>query len=267
MNDTLVSRAWLNEPIHDDVAAMEHHVIAPTLRGDGHSAVRFGSSMMRSPSVTGGVTIAPRGFSGRFDCDGRPLASNVFLSRQRLQGCADELKVGQPAELLPRLNYKDQKLFWILSLISAEAETPGLHERLYLEQLVDLLCLHLLRSHSAFPLPTAQVSGGLRSWQVRRVTNYMHERLDEPIELQELAELLGLSRFHLCTAFRKTTGWTPHQWLLKLRMERARQLLADQRLTITSVAMAVGYQTPSAFTHAFRSYFGMTPRELRRTLQ
>jgi AraC family transcriptional regulator len=266
MNDTLVSRAWVNDPIHDDVGPMEHHVIAPTLRGDGFSAVRFGSRMIRSPSISGGVTIAPRGFGGRFDCDGRPLASNVFLSRQRLQGCADELYAGRPPELLPRLNFDDDKLFSLLSLISAEAERPELHERLYIEQLVDLLCLQLLRAHSAFSAQGSHVPGGLQSRQVRRVTAYMLERLDEPVELQELADLLGLSRFHLCTAFRKATGRTPHQWFLSLRMRRARELLMEERISVTDVAMAVGYHTPSAFTYAFRSFFGVTPRELRRRL-
>ncbi len=137
--------------------------------------------------MTGGVTIAPRGFSGRFDCDGRPLASNVFLSRMRLRRCAEELPGGHAPELLPRLNFQDEKLFSILSLISAEAEKPGLHERLYLEQLIDLLCLQLLREHSAFPLASSQRASGLQNWQVRRVTDYMRDRLDQPIGLQELA--------------------------------------------------------------------------------
>lgn len=265
VDDTMVSRAWLNEPIHDDVGPMEHHVVAPTLRGDGRSSVRFGSRTISAPSITGGVTIAPRGFGGRFDCDGRPLASNVFLSRARLQRCADEFQGGHAPELLPRLHFQDAKLFAILSLISSEAERPGPHERLYLEQLIDLLCLQLLREHSAFPVAGGR-GGGLRAWQVRRVTRYMEERLDEPIELQELADLLQLSRFYLCTAFRRATGHTPHQWLLRLRMARARDLLEGTSLSVTEVALATGYQTPSAFTHAFRSFFGLSPREFRHQL-
>jgi AraC family transcriptional regulator len=78
--------------------------------------------------------------------------------------------------------------------------------------------------------------------------------------------LLDLSRFYFCRAFRKTTGRTPHQWLLNLRLARARRLLAETSLSVTDVALTVGYQTPSAFTHAFRSCFGLTPRELRRRL-
>lgn len=260
----MVSRAWVNEPIHDHVGPMEHHVIAATLRSSGFSAVRFGSKTIRSPSITGGITIAPRGFSGRFDCDGSPVASNIFLSRTRLQRLADELDGARTPELLPRLNFKDAKLFSTLALICAEAEDPGPHSRLYLDQLLDLLCLQLLRAHSALPLAGGREARGLGAWQVRRVTSYMQEHLDEAIGLQDIADLLCLSRFHLCTAFREATGFTPHRWLVRLRIDRARQLLAETRLSITDVALSVGYQTPSSFTQAFRSQVGVAPREFRR---
>jgi len=262
-NDTMVTRAWVNDPIHDEVAPMEHHVIAPTLSGDGWSEVRFGARSIRAPSITGGITIAPRGFGGRFDCDGRPLASNVLLSRQRLQRCADMMGWSRPPELIPRLNFEDARLFAILSLIAAEAEGSGPHSRLYLESLLDLLCIQLLREHSA---PSGFAIGdrpGLRTPQVRQVTDYMIEHLDEAVGLQQLAELLHISRFHFCTAFRNATGFTPHQWLVRIRMERACQLLSKSAMTITEIALAVGYQTPSSFTQAFRTSVGTTPTAFR----
>lgn len=261
--DTMVTRAWVNDPIHDDVSPMEHHVIAPTLRGDGWSEVQFGREAIRSRSVTGGITVAPRGFGGRFHCDGRPLASNVFISRDRLERSAEAMGFGRTPELLPRLNFEDSKLFAILSLISAEAEASETHSRLFLERLLDLLCVQLLRGHAAFPIHPLDYGAGLRPFQVRRVTDYMVQHLDEPIGLQGLADLLGLSRFHFCTAFRQATGSTPHHWLVRLRMERARQLLLDERLSITEVALGVGYQTPSSFAQAFRAMVGATPTEYR----
>jgi AraC family transcriptional regulator len=266
-DDTMLTRAWVNDPIHDDVAPMEHHVVAPTLRGDGWSEVRFGTKSIRAPSVTGGITIAPRGFGGRFDCDGRPVASNVFVSRERLQRCADAMGWARTAELLPRLNFADPKLFAILALIGAEAREGGPHSRLYLETLLDLLCVQLLRDHSAFSSQTVTSGTGLRPRQVRQVTDYMNVHLDEAVALQQLADLLGLSRFHFCTAFRKATGLTPHQWLVRIRMERAQELLADGRLTVTDVALAVGYQTPSSFTQAFRAAVGFTPSAYRASRQ
>lgn len=107
---------------------------------------------------------------------------------------------------------------------------------------------------------------GLANWQVRRVTAYMDERLDQNLCLQELARLVNLSRFHFCTAFRLATGQTPHDWLIARRIERACELLAQPALSITKIGLAVGYATPSAFAASFHKRMGVTPSAFRRAL-
>ncbi|TIP78113.1 MAG: helix-turn-helix transcriptional regulator, partial [Mesorhizobium sp.] len=84
--------------------------------------------------------------------------------------------------------------------------------------------------------------------------------------LNELAALAGLGRFHFCTAFRQATGSTPHAWLVKLRIQRARQLLSHPELPVTEIALAVGYETPSSFAAAFRKITGVTPSAFRHQL-
>ena len=138
--------------------------------------------------------------------------------------------------------------------------------RLFVEQATDLLVTQLVRGHSSFGTIALPPRRGLAEWQVRKVASCMREHLDEPIGLEVLADLVGLSRFHFCTAFRQETGSTPHNWLVKLRMDRARQLLARAELPVTEVALAVGYETPSAFTASFRKVTGVTPSEFRRRL-
>jgi AraC family transcriptional regulator len=113
---------------------------------------------------------------------------------------------------------------------------------------------------------TAKRRRGLANWQVKRVTAYMSERLDQDVCLQELARLINLSRFHFCTAFRLATGKTPREWLIARRIERACKLLAQPSMTITKVGLAVGYATPSAFAASFHKRMGMTPSEFRRAL-
>jgi AraC family transcriptional regulator len=94
----------------------------------------------------------------------------------------------------------------------------------------------------------------------------MAEHLDQDISLDELAALVSLSRFHFCTAFRLATGQTPHNWLTAIRIQQARRLLAEPDLPIIHVALAVGYQTPSAFAATFRNATGVTPSAFRRAL-
>jgi AraC family transcriptional regulator len=94
----------------------------------------------------------------------------------------------------------------------------------------------------------------------------MLERLENPVALEELATLVGLSRYHFCTAFGLAMGRTPHAWLTEQRMTRARRLLSNPDMSISEIAVAVGYATPSAFSAGFRRIVGMTPSAFRRAL-
>lgn len=266
LGDTLVSRPWRNIPFEAYVPGMRHHVVAAVHRGHGLSRLSFDGRHYCRPSATGSTVIMPKGRDGRWDCTGSPTCSNVYLGEARLQLCADEVGHGRRPELRQRLNVDDPKLFRILGLIADESHAEDAISRLYMEQLLDLLCLQLLRAHSVFPVAQAKRRSGLGAWQVRRVTDYMQAHLDEDVGLQELADLLDLSRFHFCTAFRQATGSTPHRWLVRLRMRRATELLADPAARVTDVALAVGYQTPSSFALAFRSAFGVTPSDYRGVL-
>ena len=180
--------------------------------------------------------------------------------------CSSDLD-GREPEVLDRLGFDDPKLFAILRLIGGEIVPNEAPPRLFMEHLIDLLCFQLLRAHTSFPAPLAiRPRCGLAQWQVKRVTAYMRDNLAQDIGLQELAEVVRLSRFYFCSAFRIATGRTPHEWLTRLRMEMARELLADRAMRITDIALAVGYQTPSAFAASFRRHVGVPPTEYRRKL-
>lgn len=106
---------------------------------------------------------------------------------------------------------------------------------------------------------------GLAGWQLRRVAEYVRANLDREITLSELAQIARLSRFHFCTAFRHATGQTPGDWITDERMRRAVALLEEHELSVTEIALEVGYETPSSFTARFRQRMGVTPSEYRRS--
>lgn len=266
LGDTRIAPPWPQRPHDAYCPPMRHHIIGGVFRGEGTTALKVGGKQLRVRSETGTAIINPRGTDGWWNCTGSPLVSNVFLGEERLRRCADEAGRGGSPELLLSLQIHDPKLFTLLALIAGESAVEDAVSKLYVEQLVDALCVHVLRRHSAFPLVGADHRGGLSPSQVRRVTDYMQDHLAEDVLVQELAELVRLSRFHFCRAFRQATGHTPHQALVNFRIRRARQLLADPAVSITDVALAVGYQTPSSFALAFRSAVGETPTRYRKRL-
>jgi AraC-like DNA-binding protein len=84
--------------------------------------------------------------------------------------------------------------------------------------------------------------------------------------LEQAAREACLSEFHFHRLFRATFGETPHDFLTRLRMERARQMLASER-TVTEVCFEVGYESLGSFSSKFRAQFGRSPVEFQRELR
>jgi AraC family transcriptional regulator len=264
--DTRLTGRWRNDPFEANVRAMQHHIIVAKFAGDGCSWLRVGRKVVSTPSAPGTITLVPRGHEGYRRMDGIAEVSGVHLGHERLAASAEQFGKGRQPDLLDRSNIHDPKLFAIMKLLSDEIESGEPLSLLFTEQLLDLLCIQLLRSHSAFPLPALPPRGGLAGWQLKRVTGYMRENLAADITLQELADLVNLSRFHFCAAFRMATGCSPYEWLTAQRIAYARRLLADHTLRVADIALAVGYRTPSAFAARFRRVAGVSPSEFRRRL-
>lgn len=101
---------------------------------------------------------------------------------------------------------------------------------------------------------------------VQAAAAYFRTRLDEKIRLVEVARALGVNRTRLFEQFKRATGLTPNDFLLRARVDRARELLADRRKSVTEVAYAVGLGSSQYFSTVFRRYTGQTPGQHRQSL-
>jgi AraC-like DNA-binding protein len=105
--------------------------------------------------------------------------------------------------------------------------------------------------------------GGVPRYKMRLVMAYVDARIGGPISLDDLANIAGVSRFHFHRQFRKSVGVTPHEYVLRARIERAKGLLTASDLTIGEVSGAVGFVDQSHFSNIFRKLTAMTPRSFR----
>ncbi|HEY4449687.1 MAG TPA: helix-turn-helix domain-containing protein [Steroidobacteraceae bacterium] len=108
--------------------------------------------------------------------------------------------------------------------------------------------------------------GGLPRYRLRRVMAYVDSRLGGPISLDDLATVAGVSRFHFHRQFRRSVGVTPHDYVLRMRIERAKGLLTGSDLTVGEVSGAVGFADQSHFSNIFRKLTAMTPRGFRNSM-
>jgi AraC family transcriptional regulator len=103
----------------------------------------------------------------------------------------------------------------------------------------------------------------LQKWRLKRVVQYVDERLGGKITLQDLAMVAGLSRMHFAAQFRAAMGMRPHEYLLKRRIERAEELLKRAEVSLVEIALTVGFQTQAHFTTVFKRFAGDTPYQWR----
>lgn len=264
--DSCVTSRWMHAPLNGHLPAMSTHVVAVQFGGDGMIECRHGRTVLIGRAVRGTVTLIPEGLAGDWTASSRFDGAHVLVSAAHVRTVSDAIAPNRPARLLPCVAAADLMLFQLAELIERCVGFAEPATQLMLEQMLDAFCAQLVRAHSGAPgsARTEPRRSRLDSRQLARLDAYLREHLASPVTIDDLAALVGLSRFYFCTAFRHTTGLTPHDHLTGLRMERARELLTGNRdRSVGEVGAAVGYHTASAFCAAFKRITGSTPTQFR----
>jgi AraC family transcriptional regulator len=149
----------------------------------------------------------------------------------------------------------------ILALREALEVDQGINA-LYGESVAVAVAMHLTSRYATKPA-TGGKTTLLPMHRMRRVAEYVQAHLHTSISLQDLGDVAQMSVFHFSRLFKARTGVTPHQYVLKLRIARAKALLTDSSLTIAEIAAQCGFAHQQHFADAFRRYVGGTPTTYR----
>ncbi len=165
--------------------------------------------------------------------------------------------------MAPQLDTTDPIIWHIVQLLKAEVEQGESGSRLYVESAMTMLGIHLLRHYSNRPAIANSPNSKLSKATLKRIVNYIEANLSENLTLAGLARVAGLSPHHFSRCFRESIGIPPHQYVLKLRLERAKHLLASPQQSVAQVAYETGFSSQSHFSTAFRRAVGVTPQAYR----
>lgn len=157
----------------------------------------------------------------------------------------------------------DPVLSQLLERVRDELTLQYKPSALYVQGIAQSLAVHIVRRYSNPSLRGSVHRGGLPAYKLKRVTDFLHEVLDEEFNLARLAAEAGLSEFHFCRAFKHSTGVTPSAYFIRLRIEKARRLLRETEKSVIEVGMEVGYSSPSHFAKVFRREVGVSPTQYR----
>jgi len=142
---------------------------------------------------------------------------------------------------------------------------PSAFHQPLVSHLLQGLCAYLALNFGGMPTTTDVVKGALAPWQQQRATQMMRDRLFDGVSITELAEACGLSAGTLVRGFKKSTGVSPHQWLLDRRIDMAIELMSEPDTSLAQIAFSAGFSDQSHFSRVFAQKMGVTPGAWRKS--
>lgn len=240
----------------------QDHLIVLTVDGECEIEARYRSAWRKAPHHRGSIDMAAPGEEVMLKWKGgtRHSTLQLHIPERVIRAAYDDLadRNVRLSKMPDTLLYSDPVIGWtILSLSHAHSE--GVAD-LYADTAAHFLTTHLLMRHGkADPRPTP-IREDLR---LRRVDEFLRANLSAAISLDDIANVAGVSRFHLVRLFKQSHNETPFRRLTRMRMDEAAQRLANSRETVTATAFACGYENPAHFASAFNRRFGVSPRQYR----
>src|ERR1700757_1648572 len=166
-------------------------------------------------------------------------------------------------ELPPSRKFADSRLSALVAAARAEMVAGFPSGRLFLDSVEQAMAVALVAGHAVRHRPVQIYRGGLGSARLRRIKDLVHAKMEDDLSLDEMAQSVGLSTAHFARMFRKSTGETPHQFVLRQKVERAKAMLRAPDARVLDVAVACGFKTQQHFAQVFRDVCRVSPTEYR----
>jgi AraC family transcriptional regulator len=211
----------------------------------------------------GSINIWPGGYESRtlaWSTDGPTEIISVQLDPPAMRLLVPECEA-LPMAMQPVVD--DAALTALMSLMEREVEGRCEMGRLYGESLCLALFARVRSQYGIAKSAHGATRPGLSRHASERVREYVQAHLDADLCLAKLALVVELSPQHFAIAFRTSFGTTPHQYVLRQRIEHAKRALHCATPSIADVAFSLGFATQSHFTAVFRRVVGVTPRRYR----
>ncbi len=183
------------------------------------------------------------------------------ISDAALMAASDE-RNGE-VELRYHRKFSDSRLSALVSAAHAEMVAGFPNGRLFLDSVEQAMAVALVSDHAVKHRPVRISRGGLGSARLRRIRELVDAKIEGELNLDEMAQSVGLSTAHFARMFRQSTGETPHQFVLRQRLERAKAMLRAPDARVLDVAVACGFKTQQHFAQVFRGVCGISPTGYR----
>ncbi|WP_412065975.1 helix-turn-helix domain-containing protein [Rhizobium sp. SYY.PMSO] len=210
----------------------------------------------------GSLSFIPADHSWSGWDDGDTTASYLLITvgKKFIRDHFDDVPGTDFDQLKPTLGFEDSQIQYAARSIRSELGERDPLSHMTVESHARTIFLRLLRLSGQEPI---YLKGGLSSAVLKRLIDKIDANLDGSLTLAELAQEAGLSEYYFSKAFRQSTGSPPHAYIVRRRVERASEMLRYSEHSITEIAYACGFSSPSHLAAAFRRVMGTTPKQHR----
>ncbi len=244
------------------------HLLIASHRAERRDGETFVEGLPRSTrrEFNRRLTFVPAGHEFRGWQDPRTLTRVTYFYIAPQGPLLDpELGFGE-MDLAPRLFFEESCLWGTAAKLASEVERGEQTGACYAEALGVVLLTEIVRLQRGELASVPTDRGGLAAWQRRAVDEHIHSHLAEPLSLGALSDLVRLSPRHFARTFKESFGQPPHHYHLACRIDHARALLAKPELSVTEIAVSLGFADTSSFSTTFHRMTGNAPRDYRRGL-
>ncbi|MGD1896318.1 MAG: helix-turn-helix domain-containing protein [Phormidesmis sp.] len=274
-----VHLGYYQHPAHEipEVVSNQHLVLVH-LENPTNAEQKIGTQFKCDQFQVGDIVIVPARtpHHARWDAENRYLLLSIDPTVLLSSGANSAALGGHNLKLLPHFATADPLVHGIGLALKSELESSDSEDTRYADTLTTTLFTHLLRRYTAqnavvkkqqmTPRAAAEVSPfrGLPAYRLRQVIDYIDAHLEHNLTLNDLAAVAQLSPNYFTQLFKQSTGLTPHQYLIQQRVERAKRLLQDGKLSIAEIALTAGFSHQSHLNRHFKRWVGMTPKAFLR---
>ena len=221
----------------------------------------------RAEHGPGSLYILPTGTRDRFTRWASSSHLSLVMTPYFLARALNETAHMADVELIPNWSLHDPHITSMMLALRSDLEDGSPAGPLYGESLGVALAHYLIRRYSVRALREGEYKGGMPTVRLNRVLDFMRQNYARETRLWELAQLAGMSPHYFCDLFKKSTGLSPHQYLVRCRVDQAKIFLRSPQLGIMQIAKATGFADQSHFTKVFRRIVGVTPTQFRQMLR
>ena len=259
-----ILRQWTNTSAEMDQPSLNHHYIVQHLGGPKQvNRCQDGPALSKVVDCNS-LTFVPVGSRFKWRTEGPIQFAHLYISPTLLNAACNRFGRGNAPQLLDQIGARDPLLEVIFAAMRAEAATPDLMDKIFMDSLLETFLMRLLAGYSTARIQAPRSREILPRFQLARVLEYIDAHLQSPITLDELAATVSCSVFHFSRAFRNATGEPPYRFVLGRRVARAASLLSITTLSIDEISTRCGFNNTRQLSRSFLKLMGQSPSMFRR---